>query len=92
MKAYRYIHQFLFVLSFLPLVLDIWPFWLALALPIAMVIPFGVNEFVIDRRESKEREAERERDLAALQARLSLVSAQNGVSAGTIGSPETSRP
>lgn len=50
MKWWRYAHNVLFALSFLPLVLSLWPFHLALLPPLLLVIPFAVNEFVLDRK------------------------------------------
>jgi hypothetical protein len=53
MKGYRYVHSVLFVASFLPLVLSLWPFWQGILLPLIVLIPFSINEIVIDRREKR---------------------------------------
>ncbi|ASN18721.1 hypothetical protein CGK93_02630 [Arthrobacter sp. YN] len=53
MKWYRYAHFVLFVASFLPLVLSLWPFWQGILLPLIVLIPFSINEVVIDRREKR---------------------------------------
>ena len=53
MKWYRYVHSVLFVASFIPLVLSLWPFWQGIMLPLIVLIPFTINEIVIDRREKR---------------------------------------
>jgi hypothetical protein len=53
MKWYRYVHSVLFVASFLPLVLSLWPFWQGVLLPLITLVPFSINEMVIDRREKR---------------------------------------
>lgn len=53
MKWYRHVHSVLFVASFLPLVLSLWPFWQGILLPLIVLIPFSINEIVIDRREKR---------------------------------------
>lgn len=53
MKWYRYVHSVLFVASFIPLVLSLWPFWQGILLPLIVLIPFSINEIVIDRREKQ---------------------------------------
>ncbi|MDR6640627.1 hypothetical protein [Paenarthrobacter nitroguajacolicus] len=53
MKWYRYVHSVLFVASFIPLVLSLWPFWQGILLPLIVLIPFSINEIVIDRREKR---------------------------------------
>lgn len=55
MKWYRYVHSVLFVASFLPLVLSLWPFWQGILLPLIVLVPFSINEIVIDRREKTDR-------------------------------------
>lgn len=55
MKAYRSVHQALFVLAFVPMILDWWPFYLALIPPLALIIPYALNERSIDRRTREER-------------------------------------
>lgn len=54
MRSYRLVHQFLFVLAFLPLVFSWRPWQLMLLLPLALVVPYGINELVLDRRESRQ--------------------------------------
>ena len=44
MKWYRHVHSVLFVASFVPLVFSLWPFWLGVALPLLVVIPYAINE------------------------------------------------
>ncbi|UPO76383.1 hypothetical protein [Arthrobacter sp. Helios] len=58
MKSYRIIHQFLFVLAFLPLVLGWGPWYLMTLLPLALIIPYGINEVVIDKRSGRNRTPE----------------------------------
>ncbi|MEJ1114643.1 hypothetical protein WBN73_09095 [Paenarthrobacter sp. CCNWLY172] len=53
MKWYRYVDKVLFVASFLPLVLSLWPFWQGILLPLIVLIPFSINEVIIDRREKQ---------------------------------------
>lgn len=57
MKWYRYVHSVLFVASFIPLVLSLWPFWQGIMLPLIVLIPFTINEIVIDRREKRTQES-----------------------------------
>ncbi len=54
MKAYRSVHQGLFVLAFVPMILDWWPFYLALIPPLALIIPYALNERAIERMERQE--------------------------------------
>ncbi|MET3903105.1 hypothetical protein ABIE35_001669 [Paenarthrobacter sp. 4246] len=56
MKWYRYVHSVLFVASFIPLVLSLWPFWQGIMLPLIVLIPFTINEIAIDRREKRAQE------------------------------------
>ncbi|MBM7795010.1 hypothetical protein JOE60_003601 [Paenarthrobacter ilicis] len=56
MKWYRYVHSVLFVVSFIPLVLSLWPFWQSIMLPLIALVPFTINEIVIDRREKRTQE------------------------------------
>lgn len=53
MKWYRYLHSLLFVASVMPLVFSLWPFWQGVLLPLIVLIPFSINEIVIDRREKR---------------------------------------
>lgn len=50
MKSYRIVHQVLFVLAFLPLVLGWGPWYLMVLLPLALVVPYGINELILARK------------------------------------------
>lgn len=50
MKSYRIVHQILFTLAFIPLVLSWGPWYLMMLIPLALVIPYGINELIIERR------------------------------------------
>ena len=52
MKSYRIIHQILFVFSFVPMMLNLGPWYLMILLPLATLIPYGLNEKAIQRKES----------------------------------------
>ncbi|MBM7847000.1 hypothetical protein [Arthrobacter roseus] len=55
MKAYRTVHQVLFVLAFVPMILEWWPFYVALIPPLVLIIPYALNERAIERRSREER-------------------------------------
>ena len=54
MRSYRIGHQVLCVLAFLPLVFSWGPWQLMLLIPLALVVPYGINELMIAKRESRE--------------------------------------
>ncbi|NJC21409.1 hypothetical protein BJ994_000485 [Arthrobacter pigmenti] len=58
MKAYRTIHQILFVFSFLPMILGWGPWYSTILVPLALIIPFGINEAVLEKRTRNELRAE----------------------------------
>lgn len=53
MTWYRYVHPAIFVASFLPLVLSIVPFWQGVLIPLIAIIPFAINEIVLERKRKK---------------------------------------
>lgn len=50
MKWYRHVHSGLIALSFIPMVMSLWPFHLALLPLLLMTVPFAINEIILDRR------------------------------------------
>lgn len=54
MKFYRIVHQVLFVLAFIPILLDLGPWYITILLPLALIVPYGINEMIIARRERVE--------------------------------------
>ena len=51
MKSYRIIHKVLFVLALIPTVFSLAPWYLTILLPLALIVPYGVNEWAIVRKE-----------------------------------------
>ena len=51
MKSYRIIHQVLFVLAFVPMLLNLGPWYVTILLPLALIVPYGINEMIITRKE-----------------------------------------
>lgn len=50
MKWYRHVHQLIFVASFVPLVMSWVPFWLGVVIPLVVIVPYAINEIVLERR------------------------------------------
>jgi hypothetical protein len=53
MKWYRYVHPIVFVIAFLPLVMSWVPFWAGILIALAAIVPYAINEIVLDRKEKK---------------------------------------
>lgn len=51
MKSYRIIHQVLFVLAFVPMLLNLGPWYVTILLPLALIVAYGINEMIITRKE-----------------------------------------
>ncbi len=47
----RPVHQVLFIAAFLPLILGLGPWYFTLLVPFALLVPYGINEGVIEQRE-----------------------------------------
>lgn len=58
MKWYRYVHPAIFVASFLPLVSSTVPFWQGIVIPLIAIIPFAINEVILERRRKSRRATE----------------------------------
>ncbi len=56
MKSYRTVHQVLFVLAFIPMLLGLGLWYITILLPLALIVPYGINEMIIARRERVEAE------------------------------------
>jgi hypothetical protein len=50
MKWYRWVHQLIFAASLAPLFMGVWDPWLRILLPLVVLVPYGINELVLDRR------------------------------------------
>ncbi|MEZ2388344.1 hypothetical protein AB6813_02130 [bacterium RCC_150] len=50
MKWCRWAHQLLFAASLGPLIMGVWDLWLRLTLPLAILVPYAVNEGILDWR------------------------------------------
>ncbi|ALE04642.1 hypothetical protein AL755_03205 (plasmid) [Arthrobacter sp. ERGS1:01] len=53
MKAYRYIHLSLLVVSFIPMGLHWWPFIYCIIPPVVVIAIYALNEIVLSRKEDK---------------------------------------
>lgn len=51
MKWYRWVHQLVFAAALAPLLMGVLDLWLRIVLPLVALIPYAINEFVLDRRE-----------------------------------------
>jgi hypothetical protein len=51
MKLYRIIHRVLFILAFIPMLLAVGPWYLTILLPLTVIVPYGINEAVLARKE-----------------------------------------
>ncbi|MCA4133083.1 hypothetical protein [Arthrobacter sp. M4] len=62
MKWYRWVHQLVFAASLVPLLTGVWDLRVRILLPLVALIPYGINESVLDRREKVTLERARELD------------------------------
>lgn len=51
MKSYRIIHKVLFVLALIPTLFSLAPWYLTILLPLALIVPYGISEWAIARKE-----------------------------------------
>lgn len=55
MKWYRWAHQLIFAASLAPLLMGVWDVSLRILLPLFVLIPYGINEVVLYRKEKAAR-------------------------------------
>ncbi|MFJ4171471.1 hypothetical protein ACIPY3_18360 [Paenarthrobacter sp. NPDC089714] len=53
MTWYRYVHQVVFVASFMPLMLNLVPTWQGVVIPFLAIIPYAANEIWLTRKKDK---------------------------------------